>query len=59
MNVLEVALPGAVIVEPAVYSDERGFFMKTWNGRCYERLGVPTGFVRGNLSYSTGDDVGA
>ena len=41
MNVLEVALPGAVIVEPAVYADERGFFMETWNGRCYERLGVP------------------
>ena len=54
MNVLEIALPGVVIVEPAVYGDERGFFMETWNGKCYERLGIPTGFVQDNLSYSIG-----
>jgi dTDP-4-dehydrorhamnose 3,5-epimerase len=54
MNVLEIALPGVVIMEPAVYGDERGFFIETWNGKCYERLGILNGFVQDNLSYSTG-----
>ncbi len=53
MNVVETRLPGVVVLEPAVHSDERGFFMETWNRRRYEELGLPADFVQDNLSYST------
>lgn len=53
MKFIQTALPGVVILEPAVYGDERGFFMETWNRRCYEEAGVPADFVQDNLSYST------
>ncbi len=52
MRVTETGLPGVVVLEPAVYGDERGFFMEAWNKRRYEELGVPTDFVQDNLSYS-------
>jgi dTDP-4-dehydrorhamnose 3,5-epimerase len=46
-------LPGAVVVEPKVFGDERGFFMKTWNQTRYEEVGLPPRFVQDNLSFST------
>jgi dTDP-4-dehydrorhamnose 3,5-epimerase len=52
MRATETRLPGVVVLEPAVYGDERGFFMETWNRRRYEGFGVPTDFVQDNLSYS-------
>ena len=52
MNVVETSLPGVLIVEPDVFGDERGFFMETWNGECYEDAGLPGRFVQDNLSYS-------
>ncbi len=53
MKLLETELLGVVILEPDIYSDERGFFTETWNQSKYERLGLPTGFVQDNMSYST------
>jgi dTDP-4-dehydrorhamnose 3,5-epimerase len=52
VNVVETSLPGVLIVEPDVFGDERGFFMETWNGRRYEKAGLPGRFVQDNLSYS-------
>ena len=54
MRVIETKLSGAVIVEPKVFGDERGFFMETWHQARYEDAGLPTGFVQDNLSFSTG-----
>ena len=53
MNVLETALPGVVVVEPALYGDARGFFMESWNQWRYQEVGLPANFVQDNLSYST------
>jgi dTDP-4-dehydrorhamnose 3,5-epimerase len=53
MKVTETKLPGAVVVEPKVFGDERGFFMETWNQTRYEEVGIPPRFVQDNLSYST------
>ena len=53
MKVVETELPGVMVLEPAVYADERGFFMESWNRRRYEGFGIPTDFVQDNLSYST------
>ena len=52
MKVTETKLAGAVVVEPKVFGDERGFFMETWNQSRYEKAGLPTRFVQDNLSFS-------
>ena len=52
MKVIETALPGAVIIEPQVFGDHRGFFLETWSEKRFKELGLPAGFVQDNLSFS-------
>jgi dTDP-4-dehydrorhamnose 3,5-epimerase len=52
VNVVETGLPGALIFEPKVFGDERGFFMETWNEERYREAGLSAGFVQDNLSLS-------
>jgi dTDP-4-dehydrorhamnose 3,5-epimerase len=46
------ALPGAVVIEPQVFGDSRGFFMETWSSARYAAIGLPERFVQDNLSFS-------
>ena len=46
------SLPGVVIVEPKVFSDERGFFMENFNAHDFEEAGLPIDFVQDNHSRS-------
>ena len=52
MNVKETKLPGVLVLEPDVFSDERGFFLETWNDRRYENAGIKGSFVQDNVSFS-------
>ena len=54
MKVIDTAIPDVKIIEPAVFGDERGFFMETWNQKRFEELvtGKPTAFVQDNHSKS-------
>ncbi|HIF9150949.1 TPA: dTDP-4-dehydrorhamnose 3,5-epimerase [Photobacterium damselae] len=54
MKVIETDIPDVKIIEPAVFGDERGFFMETWNQKKFEDLvtGKPTTFVQDNHSKS-------
>lgn len=52
MKIIETKLPGCVIIEPAVFGDERGFFFETWNADRYGEHGLPTQFVQSNVSSS-------
>jgi dTDP-4-dehydrorhamnose 3,5-epimerase len=52
MKVTPCELSGLLVIEPAVFGDQRGFFMETWNRRRYEEAGVPGNFVQDNLSFS-------
>ncbi|WP_318489705.1 dTDP-4-dehydrorhamnose 3,5-epimerase [Photobacterium leiognathi] len=54
MKVIETEIPDLKIIEPAVFGDERGFFMETWNQKKFEELvtGKPTQFVQDNHSKS-------
>jgi dTDP-4-dehydrorhamnose 3,5-epimerase len=54
MKVIDTKIPDVKIIEPAVFGDERGFFMETWNQAKFEELvtGKPTRFVQDNHSKS-------
>ncbi|PMP00974.1 dTDP-4-dehydrorhamnose 3,5-epimerase [Vibrio breoganii] len=55
MKVIDTKIPDVKIIEPAVFGDERGFFMETWQQKKFEELvtGKPTQFVQDNHSKST------
>lgn len=52
MKVIETGLPGCVVIEPAVFGDDRGFFFEAWNAGRYGEHGLPTEFVQSNVSSS-------
>lgn len=52
MKLIQTDIPDVVILEPQVYSDDRGFFMETWSQREFERLGIKHEFVQDNHSCS-------
>lgn len=52
MKVLPTDLPGVVLIEPAVYRDQRGFFLETYHAGKYRAAGVEGIFVQDNQSHS-------
>lgn len=52
MNVKETKLAGVLVLEPNVFSDERGFFLETWKSTRYENAGIGGPFVQDNVSFS-------
>jgi dTDP-4-dehydrorhamnose 3,5-epimerase len=54
MKVIDTAIPDVKIIEPAVFGDERGFFMETWSQKEFEDkvIGKPITFVQDNHSKS-------
>lgn len=53
MKVIPTELAGCVLVEPAVFGDERGFFYEGWNQPRFAGQGLPMAFVQHNVSRST------
>jgi dTDP-4-dehydrorhamnose 3,5-epimerase len=45
-------IPGALIVEPAVFGDDRGFFLESFNEREMHSIGIDAHFVQDNHSRS-------
>jgi dTDP-4-dehydrorhamnose 3,5-epimerase len=52
MKVIETALPGALILEPQVFGDARGFFYESYNEAKYREVGIDHRFVQSNVSRS-------
>jgi dTDP-4-dehydrorhamnose 3,5-epimerase len=52
MKVLPTPLQGALILEPRVFEDERGFFLESYSERTFSELGIRETFVQDNHSYS-------
>ncbi len=52
MKVIETALPGALIIEPKVFGDARGFFYESYNKRKWHDAGVEAKFIQSNVSRS-------
>jgi dTDP-4-dehydrorhamnose 3,5-epimerase len=52
MNVIPTDLPDALIIEPRLFGDQRGFFLETYQSTRYAELGISRPFVQDNLSRS-------
>ncbi len=53
MRVHPTTVEGALVIEPDVYSDERGFFFESFNVKHFqETIGISTSFVQDNSSRS-------
>lgn len=52
MKVTECKLPGALVIEPKIFGDHRGFFLEMYNEERYRAAGLSATFVQDNLSFS-------
>lgn len=52
MKVTATALPGVLLIEPAVYADDRGYFGELYHLERYRQAGIAKPFVQDNLSQS-------
>jgi dTDP-4-dehydrorhamnose 3,5-epimerase len=52
MRVVATAIPEVRIVEPRVFTDDRGAFFESWNARTLAALGIDATFVQDNHSRS-------
>lgn len=55
MQIRPCRLPGAVVIEPRVFPDERGFFVETYRAQWHAEAGIPESerFIQDNHSRST------
>lgn len=52
MRIIETGVKDALILEPQVFGDARGFFLESWNRRTFAQLGLDVDFVQDNHSRS-------
>ena len=52
MKFIETTLPGVLLIEPAVFADDRGFFMETYHETRFREAGIAWPFVQDNHSRS-------
>ena len=53
MKCHETELPGVILIEPAVFGDERGFFYEGFNQARFAAAGIDATFVQSNVSRSS------
>lgn len=53
MKTIPSSLPGALIIEPRVFGDARGFFYESYHREKFEQIGIGSHFVQSNVSRST------
>lgn len=54
MEIIKTEIPGAVIIEPKVFYDARGYFFESFSQREFEKAVGPVHFVQDNESKSAG-----
>jgi dTDP-4-dehydrorhamnose 3,5-epimerase len=52
MKITQTGFQDLLLFEPPVFTDERGYFMESYNKQTLEKLGVNLNFVQDNQSYS-------
>lgn len=53
MEVVETGIKGLLVLQPKVFTDNRGYFCELYNEKIYKELGVTQDFCQENLSTST------
>ena len=53
MKRIETSLPGVVLLEPTVFSDDRGFFFESYHEQKFADLGITARFVQDNHARSS------
>lgn len=53
MKVTETKLKDLLVIEPAVFNDNRGFFFESYSEKKYNDAGIKEKFVQDNISRST------
>ena len=52
MQVSELALEGILLIEPAVFNDDRGYFFESYNENAFVKAGITHRFLQDNQSKS-------
>ena len=52
MKIITTALTDLLIIEPRIFSDERGFFLESWSAQHFANAGLSVNFVQDNHSRS-------
>mgnify|MGYP001191839136 CR=1 FL=1 len=52
MRVIKTILNGVIIIEPTIFSDNRGWFMESYNSQKFLEYGLNFNFIQENHSYS-------
>jgi len=52
VKLVDTDLPEVKIIEPAVFGDDRGFFLESWNAAAFAKAGLDLTFVQDNHSRS-------
>lgn len=53
MKAIKTDVDGAIIIEPDVFGDNRGWFMESYSKRKMKEIGIDIDFVQDNRSFST------
>lgn len=53
MKIIETGLKDAIVIEPKVFKDERGYFFELYQQKRYQEAGINLPFVQDNRSRST------
>ncbi len=53
MKVIEIPLPGVIVLEPKLHGDSRGFFLETYREDTLKQAGISERFIQDNHSRST------
>jgi dTDP-4-dehydrorhamnose 3,5-epimerase len=52
MKFIPADIQGVILIDPAVYCDDRGYFCETFQAKNFSDAGIPTDFVQDNQSGS-------
>jgi dTDP-4-dehydrorhamnose 3,5-epimerase len=57
MKIIPTEIDGVLLIEPRVFSDQRGYFLETYHRRRYREAGMQETFVQDNFSSSVRDTL--
>jgi dTDP-4-dehydrorhamnose 3,5-epimerase len=52
MEIIQAEIPGLLIIKPDIHTDDRGYFLESYNKKTLARLGFEADFMQDNESFS-------